>query len=189
VFTIAIPVLQDKIDSKEAYYAGYKFNLQQASLKHAQFVTTYDNGHFLDIIIQDKMVSENHIESLRKIQNRLMLRCQELLADATIAVSVDPSDKSDDSVSRHIKLRHTPIDELSKVFDSYTGPNPTSIGHKFVVAIANLNWWKIVLYCTGSILFILGTFLQVFSKRTQEPQTKNANGIHDPRKFKQKTSK
>ena len=173
VFTIAIPVFQDIIDSKTADYSGYKFNLQQAALKHAEFITTYDNGHFLDIILQEKVVSEKHVKALTMIQDRLMLRCQELLADATIAVWTDPSDKSDDSISRHVKFRHTPLKELRNIFDTYVGPTPTSIGHKFVVDIRRLNRWKIFFYCAGSVLFIFGTFLQFGSKQGKEPTTNN----------------
>jgi len=113
-------------------------------------------------MLQEKVVSEKHFQALTRIQDRLMSRCQELLADATLLVSTDPSDKSDDSISRHIKLRHTPLEELRQSFDTYIGP--TSIGHKFVVDIRYLSRWKIFLYCMGSVLFILGTFLQFVSR-------------------------
>ena len=168
IFTIAIPLLQDSIDSLNSSYSEYKFNVQQAALKHSQFVTTYDNGHFLDILLQEKVLSGGHIKAVSRIQDRLMFRCQELLADATMSVSVDPSEKSDDTVSIHTRLRHTSLEELQKIFDTYVGPKPTTIGHRFVVKIRVQNRWKIFMYCAGSAFFILGTFFQLVSKRRQK---------------------
>jgi hypothetical protein len=164
IFTIAIPLLQESIDSLNASYSEYKFNFQQAALKHSQFVSTYDNGHFLDILLQEKVLSGKHIKAISKIQDRLMSRCQELLADATMSISVDPSDKSDDTVARHTKLRHTSLKELQKKFDTYLQPAPTTIGHKFVVKIRLRDRWKIFMYCAGSAFFILGTFFQFIYK-------------------------
>ncbi len=189
VFTIAIPVAQDKIDSKRATFSDYKFNLQQAALKHSEFIKTYDNGHFLDILLQEKMVSEEHTGAVSKIQDRLTLRCQELLADATIAISTDPGDESDDSISRHVKYRHTPVEELSKIFDSYIEPRPTSIGRKFVTEIRSLKRWNLLLYATGSLLFIIGTFFQFAARRKDRYVEVAPIGKRREKKSKSKVTK
>lgn len=106
-----------------------------------------------------------------------MYRCRELLADATMAVSVDLSDQSDDTASRHAKLRRTSLEELQKIFDSYVGQKPTSIGHKFVVKMRSLNWWKNLLYGAGAVFFILGTLFQFASKRSEKPAEKTRQAI------------
>jgi hypothetical protein len=115
IFTIAIPLLKDSIDTTNEHYTDYKFNLQQSNLNHGKFITTYKNAHFLELLLQENIVTEQQqVSAALKIRDRLGLRCQELLADAIMSASADPGDAADDAVSRHRKLRHPELGELIK---------------------------------------------------------------------------
>lgn len=168
VFTIAIPIVQSKIDTKSARYEDFRFHAQQAMSKYAIMLDKYDTGHYLDVVLQDKALNEKHTKLISGIKGNLEKRCQELLADTIVLLTTNPEEVSQqDFGKKQSELRNTPLDKLFDIHKALMAkPLPASELQKDMIFWGKIRMW---LYAIGGFFFVGGTILQIVSKLVLPP--------------------
>lgn len=167
VFSVAMPIVQETIDTTNDAYGKYIFNLQQSTLQHSRFISTHDIGHYFEILLQENLVVGKQKKAVSKILDRVEFRARDQLAGALLSASIDPTDESDNPASRLVKFRKYSLEDLEREFNKVNSPEPTEIGQKIVRELKHKNRLKSWSYFLGCLFFIVGTILQIISKRNE----------------------
>lgn len=178
ILSIAIPLVQVQIDKKASLYNHWRFHAQEAILKYNSFMDKYDTGHFLAVIRTQGPISQKHDTIILKIQNRLMIRCRELLASSIMLLSSDPGGPIERDKQRYQQLLNTDIEELMAIEkEARNKPIPAATNiQEDMLFWSEIRTW---LYAIGGLFFIGGAVLEILTVDTSLKGKAQGSGSSD----------
>lgn len=162
IFTIGIPIAQNKIDNKLSSNEQFKFNVQQVLFANSSWIDKYDTGSYLDLILKDKLIDEKYNGFISEMKVILEERCRVLLVGAIALIVTNPEGKAENFKKIQSALNNFSSKELLNIFSNFSN-KPLAISTKFYKDII---FWKNIrtcLYAIAGSFFIGGTILQIWS--------------------------
>jgi len=154
IFTVLIPLVQMKIDEHTLRYDNFRFQYEQALVKHSQYVEKHDTERYLSFLLKDKYVQKHFGSAIFGILRITNTREHELLAQSLAISSLYPESSHEEYkklFDHYAKISLTDLKTLDFSFDD----NVIKIKNSIQKDKSLWNTIKIILYCFGSTLFLL----------------------------------
>lgn len=165
LFSIGIPLVQMKIDKCSSYQEAYQIQVLQVFFKQKYRQDEIDLNSFLNILIEEKFSGQEYMRIANRMKEIINKRHREYTVMALALLLSDPSDKAPDFKTIMDELDKQPLENLLQQYKEIIDNKPSEISAKIA---RKLSFWtnaRNLNYALAGFIFILGTVLQILSKR------------------------
>lgn len=167
IFSIAIPKIQNIIDSRKEVLYKYIVNLQISSANKSQFLNHADIIFYLDKFKYNIIKSIDNTNDYKEIVKLLESRRNQYLADYLFGIIADPGLPRNESSSFHKKLRDSSINELLRIESELLNSTNFKVWEVHIKTIDKIETYKNITYGIGTFFFLLGTIFQILTVKNE----------------------
>jgi uncharacterized membrane protein YheB (UPF0754 family) len=165
LFSVAIPLVQMRIDFFSSASEAYQFQALQVFFKDKYRQDQIALSKYLNILMEEKFTDQKSVRAISRMNEIIDERHKQYTVYALALALHNPLEKSANLKKIMEELKKLPFKELMRQYNEATGNKISAVTQK----IANkLSFWKnirIYCYAFAGFIFILGTVFQILSKR------------------------